>query len=115
MAAISATDIDRALVTFCYEVGERKTPFGCLRYERILPWAFVQFPDSGDPRYVSPLTGQQSVGLHAQGGAPYFFGSEYMRTSAFPHEQDYGSTSPPDGDVAKPGPRAVHFFGTGGV
>ncbi len=113
MAAISADDIDRAIVTLCYEVGERRTSQGVVRVQRQLPWAFVQFPDSGDPRYVATVNGDGSVGLHASMREPYILGYEYMRNAAFPHEADFG---PPDtGDSAKGGPRAVHFFATGGI
>lgn len=115
MAAISADDIDRNTVTFCYEVSERVTPVGRVRTERMLPWAFVQFHDSGDPRYVAPLSGPNSVGLAAVGAQPYTMGSEYMRASAFPHEQDLGLPQAAPNDSVKAGPVAIHFFGLGGV
>lgn len=112
MAAISVTDVDRAIVTFCYTVEDRQTVVGRLRTEFILPWAFVQFPDSQDQRYIAPVSGNQTVGLGVLGSQVYVPGSEYMRNAPFPHEADFGSVSPPDGDLAKAGPRAIHYFGT---
>lgn len=112
MAAISADDIDRCIVTFCYEVSDRRTVYGTMRTERKLPWAFVQFPDSGDPRYVVPTLA--GVGLNAPGAYPYITVIEYMRSSAFPHEQDFGSAEVGT-DETYAGPRAIHFYGTGGV
>ena len=111
MAAITSDDMDRNIVTFCYETFEQQTALGRLRVERLLPWAFVQFPGSGDNRYVSPLTGTMTVGLTAVGGQPYVSGSEYMRNAPWPYEADRGSSSPIDGDMAKPGQFAIHFFG----
>lgn len=115
MAAISADDIDKNHVTFCYEVDVRNTPLGRRQTVKQLPWAFVHFPDSGDPKYVAPLTGQDSVGLNALGGQPFVMLSEYMRNSPFPHEADrpVGFGSDPTATDNKPGVYAIHFFGWG--
>ncbi len=111
MAAITENDLDRAIITFCYEADDRMSSKGRLRFERLLPWAFVQFPDSNDPRYITPLTGNNSVGVGAVGSQPYFSGSEYMRCAPFPHEADIGNRYTTDPDTSKAGPFAIHFFG----
>ncbi len=108
MAAITNHDMDRAVVTFCYEPQERIN-LG-VRFQSIvqLPWAWVLFPDAGD-RYVSPLTGTDyTVGLLAEiyTSRPYVQGAEYMQNAPFPHELPGAFTAD-----NKAGVRAVHFFG----
>lgn len=111
MAAISSDDLDKAIVTFCYEALDRQGPYGRTRGERMLQFAFVQFPDSGDQRYVAPLSGARTVGIGVPGSVPYYQAHEYMRSGPFPHEADQGNRQSADLESSRPGPIGIHYFG----
>ena len=95
--AVTTAGIDKAEITQCVEVDGR--------FEKPLAWKFVKFDDASEvDRYVMPADN----GLHLFGAEPYRVTKEVMRNRGFPHEADRVYSL---GDLAKPGPIAVHFFG----
>lgn len=111
--ALTMDGMDKAEVFYCYEISQQRLVDGrFVQVENILPWAFVKFTDPGEDsvRWVSSRNGD-SVGLTVPGAVTYRQRREIMRNSPFPHEADRPGLTSTDGDLLKPGPIAIHFFG----
>ena len=102
--ALTADGFDRATVTYLLEAGLGTKV-------RRLPFAFVQFDNVGEERYVCTLTGDSASGISVVGARPFCVCEEYMRFAAFPHEADRPLGVNQTQDAGKEGPFAVQFIG----
>jgi len=103
--AVTTRGIDYAEIARCVVVDGRFT--------NPLPFVFVKFADADEGnRYVMPA----SQGLALFGSEPYRTTLEPMGAGGFPHDNFAGSrSSSPADDGSKPGPFAVHYFGSSGI